>query len=30
VPWFGPVWEKDAAVFKQILVPIDLTDLELA
>src|SRR5499427_5927551 len=26
----SPVWEKDAAMFKQILVPIDLTDLELA
>jgi len=24
------VWEKDNAVFKQILVPIDLTDLNLA
>src|SRR5512138_2603002 len=26
----SPAWKKDAAMFKQILVPIDLTDLELA
>jgi nucleotide-binding universal stress UspA family protein len=26
----SPAWEEDAAMFKQILVPIDLTDLELA
>src|SRR5205814_5718255 len=26
----GPDWEKDDAMYKQILVPIDLTDVELA
>jgi nucleotide-binding universal stress UspA family protein len=26
----SPVWEKDVAMYKHILVPIDLTDLDLA
>jgi len=29
-PVSSPAWEKDAAMFKQILVPIDLGDPELA